>query len=681
MSDGTASTEMATNPPQTAGPSTVPAPDPSPNLAATVSTPPDLGQRSQYQATRPSSITPEQPQMIEGTDYAFLKDIYDRIPIAWEDASRTVHRKYTQSSLAPFPVIPYAHSLNEAECNLQTIMEYMITHGIRHENMPFSWNVLVSKVNSNIRGLGGSYNLQVADQYGRIPRHPAEEAEAQATTQRTAALAAQSTDTPAGLKTPGDTTAVVKTAVVPVILSLPPSGPEDPAPLTVALISEPPFPETLVQSELAAHPGRAQALPEAFPLLARSDDLRSQPGARQVAEMPQVSEPHRVHTFADTVATVKVVPQSKFTEPRKISPEWIIDVKDKPNVIKVYIQLIFAHLKNIRAYTPGDPFPVQFLNSVTDSKLMESLYSFVEAEQPLTGQTENELIEKTVTLIKRLLTGNSRDPATVAKEILLSGRVSQGTVSVSQYIEIFKSYARLVKDYTAPAVQDWLCTLFRGGIRSSLAGQCALSDTGKEWDSLESLFDHAIKEEIKAQAKERVINSDHSPSAITMKRSHVIAALPAQPSNRPRQDKQQTPPVSGTGSYTVQAFPKDQRYAKWSPEVRDLCIQHNTCFKCRDRIHPRGHEDCPYRSHDRPKWNSYSPLHGQSPDQMDTDPGPSGKKSFHTGSLHKEQSVRFQLPPPPDHQVVTPYASRTGEKKKYGRGSPSASAHRKRFSG
>jgi hypothetical protein len=175
--------------------------------------------------------------------------------------------------------------------------------------------------------------------------------------------------------------------------------------------------------------------------------MRLQPEIRQVAEVP--------------TPTVKVTPLSKFTEPRKISPEWILDFKDKPNVMKVYIQLIFAHLKNIRAYTPGDPFPVQFLNLLTDSKLMESLYSFVEAEQSLHGQTEKGLIEKTVTLIKILLTGNSRDPAIVAKEILLSGRVSQGTIFVSQYIETFKSHSRLIK-ITPPLQSKSGCVPFLG---------------------------------------------------------------------------------------------------------------------------------------------------------------------------------------------------------------------------
>ena len=218
--------------------------------------------------------------------------------------------------------------------------------------------------------------------------------------------------------------------------------------LTVALIPQPLSPAS-VQSQLATHPGRAQALPEEFSLLATPDGVRN-PGRSQDPEIPnkeaEIKELQRLCAVfgyqtpgtskdAETrVNTVPSVPQFKFTEPRKLTPEWISEVKERPNVIKVYIQLIFSHLKNIRAYTPGDPFPVQFLNMVSDPKLMESLHSFVEAEQSLPGQTEDTLVDKTVTLIKRLLTGNSRDPAIVAKEVLLSGGVAQGSVSVSQYI-------------------------------------------------------------------------------------------------------------------------------------------------------------------------------------------------------------------------------------------------------
>jgi hypothetical protein len=198
--------------------------------------------------------------------------------------------------------------------------------------------------------LGGSYNFQIADTLGRIPKHPAIEADLLAA--KTAAT--QSADNAAGLKTPGPV------GPVPLVVSSAPSGPVDQAPLTVDLTSpQPPFSETLAQRELATHSGysgKAQALHVVSPLLARSEDLRLQREIRQVAEVP--------------TPTVKVTPQSKFTEPRKISPEWILDVKDKPNVVKVYIQLIFAHLKNIRAYTLGDPFLVQFLNLVTDSQLM-----------------------------------------------------------------------------------------------------------------------------------------------------------------------------------------------------------------------------------------------------------------------------------------------------------------------
>ncbi len=38
--------------------------------------------------------------------------------------------------------------------------------------------------------------------------------------------------------------------------------------------------------------------------------------------------------------------------------------------------------------------------------------------------------------------------------------------------------------------------------------------------------------------------------------------------------------------------------------MRDLYVKEKARFKCRDKVHPRGHEDCPYRSHDKPAWDS-----------------------------------------------------------------------------
>ncbi len=121
--------------------------------------------------------------------------------------------------------------------------------------------------------------------------------------------------------------------------------------LTVALIPQPLSP-ALVQSQLATHPGRAQALPEEFPLLATPEGVRN-PGMRQDPEIPtkqaQLKELERLcdvfgyqtpGTSKDPeirVSIVTPVPQFKFTEPRKLNPEWILEVKDRPNVIKVYI--------------------------------------------------------------------------------------------------------------------------------------------------------------------------------------------------------------------------------------------------------------------------------------------------------------------------------------------------------
>jgi hypothetical protein len=129
------------------------------------------------------------------------------------------------------------------------------------------------------------------------------------------------------------------------------------------------------------------------------------------------------------------------------------------------------------------------------------------------------------------------------------------------------SHARLIKDHTSPAVQEWLCTLFRGGIKPSLAGQCALTYQGKEWETLESLFDHAIKEETKLFAKDRVNLTVNSPP-FSVKRGSTVAAPPAQLANMPRLDRQRLAPPgrsSNTESYTIPNCPV--KYSKWSTKV------------------------------------------------------------------------------------------------------------------
>jgi hypothetical protein len=128
------------------------------------------------------------------------------------------------------------------------------------------------------------------------------------------------------------------------------------------------------------------------------------------------------------------------------------------------------------------------------------------------------------------------------------------------------------------------------------------------------------------------------------------------------------------------------KYKKWSQEVMDVCIENKTCFKCRDRIHPQGHNDCPYRLAKKQAWGDYSPLHGKDLEAMQVDE-PQGKFGSKFGN---EQRLRFNLPPPPGHtreppKGSNPYASKNQNAKKSWskptRGSGSASAHKQRFSG
>ena len=139
-------------------------------------------------------------------------------------------------------------------------------------------------------------------------------------------------------------------------------------------------------------------------------------------------------------------------------------------------------------------------------------------------------------------------------------------------------------------------------------------------------------------------------------------------------------------SYTDPTFPRDLKYKAWSQKVMEVCTEHKTCYKCRDQIHPGGHTDCPYQHLKRQAWGDFSPLHGKDPEAMQVDEPP-GKYIPRTGN---EQRSRFTLPPPPGHHQehpkdFNPYASKNQSAKKPWtkptRGSGSASAHKRRFSG
>ena len=120
-------------------------------------------------------------------------------------------------------------------------------------------------------------------------------------------------------------------------------------------------------------------------------------------------------------------------------------------------------------------------------------------------------MNKTVTLVKRVITGESRDHESTARDKLLAGEVKQGTKSVSSYIEAFKAQARLLKDWDSLLVQSWLCPIFLQGLQAELAGECALDEKGVEWKSLESLFTLSIVKETKLSARTRAHSKVPAP--------------------------------------------------------------------------------------------------------------------------------------------------------------------------
>ncbi len=184
-------------------------------------------------------------------------------------------------------------------------------------------------------------------------------------------------------------------------------------------------------------------------------------------------------------------------------------------------------------------------------------------------------------------------------------------------------------------------------------------------ETLESLFDHAIKEETKLSAKERVNLTANSPP-FTVKRSSTVAALPAQLANMPRLDRQRlAPPGRSSDSYTDPTFPRDLTYKAWSQKVMEVCTEHKTCYKCKDQIHPGGHTDCPYQHLKRQAWGDFSPLHGKGPEAMQEDDPPG----------HNQEPAR-------DSNPYAPQKGRSFGKSTFvPRGPGSASAQKRRFHG
>jgi hypothetical protein len=94
-----------------------------------------------------------------------------------------------------------------------------------------------------------------------------------------------------------------------------------------------------------------------------------------------------------------------------------------------------------------------------------------------------------------------------------------------------------------------------------------LTDQGKEWETLESLFDHAIKEETKLLVKDRV--TDVSPP-YSAKRAPTLAAMPAQVHKRQQAPRQQAPNAQGSSeSYKPDNFLRWAKYSKWNQKTMD----------------------------------------------------------------------------------------------------------------
>ena len=389
------------------------------------------------------------PIPIQNSEYAQISQEYEKIPRRLQPSGQPM--KASLQELPPFPENKYMKDLGEAEDLFLQYFMYTIAHQIRFENMPPIWTALIAKVKSNIRRLGGSFWLQIPNEFDDIPQHsihhnaPLPKPQSAAVDQEPAAAVRAPTsgvESGAIVRNCPVISTVQREVELPLLRA---SALESERALLLDSVQGPTVQVHTVQREVELPLLRANALESERALLL--DAVPASTGQAVLATVPPVIE--KVNYPSDD-GVVKSQSESnrqhKFPTPRRWDTTWKSEMLQRPNLIELYVRLIFTYLKNVNAYTEGDCFPMQFLFYVEDPTIMEALSAYVVSEQSIIGQNEKDLVNKTVTLVKRVITGESRDPESTARDKLLAGEVKQGTKSVSSYIEAFKAQARLLKD-------------------------------------------------------------------------------------------------------------------------------------------------------------------------------------------------------------------------------------------
>jgi hypothetical protein len=332
--------------------------------------------------------------------------------------------------------------------------------------------------------------------------------------------------------------------------------------------------------------------------------------------------------------------QTKFKDPPPLTKEWVEEVKAVPSCITVAVKRIFRHLVDTKAYAEGELFPMQFTNHIADTNLLHHLWSHAELQRTKTPKTQDEYITDVVSLLRRLLVGDSRDPATVAIENLLDRRITQEDQKVAVHAERFRSQARMIPEMEGEMNQIWLCKLFLRGLKPSLQCMCPVDHARREWTSLDDLIAYACIEE------DKMSRSLPPPPALLLSQG--------QGSKRPYMCALQGETPLKRIDYS---FPHEYLEIPFNREVKQTCFTHGTCFRCRNVYHmnvvcphqgsgppvpPYGEPSCftPSASWKKQKGNHQPYRQG----------GPKPTTAFqHQKKPYKGQR-RQQLPPPPPAQ-------------------------------
>jgi hypothetical protein len=158
---------------------------------------------------------------------------------------------------------------------------------------------------------------------------------------------------------------------------------------------------------------------------------------------------------------------------------------------------------------------VRAANTFQDELNEDWLAKAAQAEQKHKPTPESEGWTYMTNWLEEQITHEVRDLELEAKQLLLSGRITQGSKTVTQYIATLKRAARNI-----PTVEDMdMIVWFLHGLSDSLKHKCLCDQRGRTWRNFDELRDHALSKEMELNSIRQARTLNPERNAFARKRS------------------------------------------------------------------------------------------------------------------------------------------------------------------